>query len=126
MSASPVREINQRELLGLVLGCAARESASFCDALRVAARVRDEHDDDARALARELLTDLTIRNWIYLVRSDEDGSERALPRSRYEMELAAHANWDELRDCERARYALTATGREKLAPLLGTLPLPPA
>ena len=125
MSASPVREtrqITQRELLGLVLGCAADESASFCAALHVAAQV--EHEHDVRALARELLTDLAIRDWIYLLRADEDGSERPLPRSRYEMELAASANWDQGADCERARYALTDKGRAKLAPLLGSLRLP--
>jgi len=120
--AQETRQITQRELLGLVLGCASRESASFCAALRVAAQVEDE--DDIQALARELLTDLAIRDWIYLVRSDEDGSERALPRSRYEMELAARANWDEAGDCERARYALTEKGRAKLEPLLGSLRLP--
>ena len=122
MSTTPVREtrqITQRELLGLVLGCAARESASFCAALRVAAEVEDEQG--VRPLARELLTDLAIRDWIYLLREEEDGSELAVPRSRYEMELAAHANWDEAADCERARYALTDKGRAKLAPLLGSL-----
>lgn len=125
VSATPVREtrqITQRELLGMVLGCAAHGSASFCAALRVAARM--DEVADVRVLARELLTDLTIRDWIYLLREDEQGSERPVPRLRYEMELAAHANWDEIGGCELARYALTEKGRAKLRPLLRSLRLP--
>lgn len=123
VSAAPVRETRkttQRELLGLVLGCAGRDSASFCAALRVAARM-EEDEAAVRALARELLTDLTIRDWVYLLREDEDGSEHAVPRSRYEMELAAERNWDEADGCEQARYALTEKGQAKLGPLLGSL-----
>jgi len=125
VSATPVREtrqITQRELLGLVLGCAAQGSANFCVALRVAERMDD--DADPRALGRELLTDLTIRAWIYLLREEEDGREVPLPRSRYEMELAADGNWDEMGGYEQARYALTEKGRAKLGPLLDSLPLP--
>ena len=112
------RQITQRELLGLVLGCAAHGSASFSAALRVAAQV---DDDDPRALGRELLTDLTIRAWVYLLRQEEDGREIPLPRSRYEMELAADANWDEFGGYEQARYALTEKGRAKLGTLLESL-----
>jgi len=126
VSATPVREtrqITQRELLGLVLGCAAQRSVSFCSALRVAARM---DDDDPRALGRELLTDLAIRAWIYLVREEEDGSEIPLSRSRYEMELAADDNWDEIGGCDQVRYALTEKGRARLGPLLDSLRSPHA
>ena len=120
MTTSPSRELTQRELLGLVLEGAAEGSADFSVARRAAEAALDG-DGDPRPLARELLTDLTIRSWIYLVREEPGGELAAVPRSRYEMELAAERNWDERGAGPRTRYALTEKGRAKLVPLLGSL-----
>ena len=112
-------KVTQRELLGLILGCAAKRSASFPQALYTVSNAIDTPDPGA--LARELLTDLTIRDWIVLVRADPDGTESALPRTRYEMELGTDTNWHQFPRTAQARYVVTEKGREKIGPLLATL-----
>ena len=103
----------QRELLGVLLGCAAGASASFTEALDAAERATGHAD--ARTLTRELLSDLAIRDWIELCRCRSDGSEAPIPRLHYELELAAQRNWDERSGEARVRYALTEKGRGQLA-----------
>ena len=112
-------KLSQRELLGLVLGCAASDSATFSQALYATREARP--DSDARALARELLSDLSIRGWIELRRSGAVGGDVPVPRIHYELELAADRNWDEARGDERARYVLTEKGRAQVGPLLAGL-----
>lgn len=110
--------VTQRELLGLVLRCAARESASFAQAMRVTERASG--DPDAAPLTRELLSDLAIRDWIELRRAQADGSEKPVDRLRYELELSDQRNWDRSARA-RTRYALTVKGREQVKALFSTL-----
>jgi hypothetical protein len=104
--------ISQRELLGLVLGCAARRSATFSQA--EFALIAAGAGPDPRPLTRELLTDLAIRGWIELRHRCLGGGEDPIERRRWEFEFAAERNWDNpVEDC--ACYALTDWGRERLA-----------
>ncbi len=119
ISAKPRVVATQRELLGLILGCAVRGSASFSQALHAAAQATG--DSDARDLTRELLSDLAIRDWIALYRIRPDGTEAEVERLRYELELADRRNWDEHSDTPRARYALTEKGRGQVSAMLSTL-----
>jgi hypothetical protein len=112
-------QLRQRELLGLILACATSESASFSQALYVTREARS--DADAHALARELLSDLSIRGWIELRKSGSVGGEIEVPRIQYELELAADRNWEEANGDERARYILTEKGRDQVGPLLAGL-----
>lgn len=109
----------QRELLAMVLACAAATSASFTQARHAIARATG--DPDPRALTRELLSDLAIRNWIELCKRDRDATEQPVPRIHYELELANDVNWDEQAASGRARYVLTEKGRERVAPMLAGL-----
>ncbi len=72
----PSLPVSQRELLGLIMGCAARTSATFNQAefTLIAASA----GPDVRTLTRELLNDLAIRGWIELRRRLPTG---ASPRS---------------------------------------------
>lgn len=106
----------QRELLAMVLACAATGSASFTQARHVVARATG--DTDPRALTRELLSDLAIRNWIVLCKRGRDAAEHPVQRIHYELELANDVNWDEQAATGRARYVLTEKGRERVAPML--------
>jgi hypothetical protein len=113
-----VIDATQRELLGLLLGCAARTSASFTQALAAADRATGRKD--ARTLTRELLSDLAIRDWIELCRERPGGTEAPIPRLHYELELAAARNWDEQSGEPRVRYALTEKGRGQLGAMSST------
>lgn len=118
IEGKPAPDFTQRELLGLILGCAVSESASFSQALHaIASATRRE---DARALTRELLSDLSIRGWIELRTPGPTGSELAVPRIHYELELADDRNWQESSP-DRTRYVLTEKGSAQVAPLLAEL-----
>ncbi len=104
--------VSQRELLGLILGCAARRSATFSQA--EFALIAAGAGPDPRPLARELLTDLAIRGWIELRLRNAGGGEGEVERRRWEFEFAADRNWhDPVADC--ACYVLTERGRARLA-----------
>jgi hypothetical protein len=109
----------QRELLGLILGCAVRDNASFGQALYAVERATD--DAEPQTLTRELLSDLAIRDWIELRRETPEGGEVRVERLRYELELADPRNWDERSLEPRARYALTEKGRRQVSAMLSTL-----
>jgi hypothetical protein len=109
-TSSPV-PVGQRELLGLIMGCAGRGSATFTQA--EFAVVAAGGGPEARALTRELLTDLSIRGWIELRVRRAGGNEAEVERRRWEFEFAADRNWDEAVP-DRACYALTDTGRGRL------------
>ena len=117
MSSSAVADrtptpVSQRELLGLVMGCAARRSATFAQA-EFAVIAGGGTDERARAIARELLTDLSIRDWIEIRLRYAGGGEGALARRLWELEFSAERNWDgSALDC--ACYALTDKGRGRL------------
>lgn len=119
ISVTPRIAATQRELLGLILGCAVRGSASFSQALHATAAATG--DGDADDLTRELLSDLAIRGWIELYRVRPDGTEAQVERLRYELELADRRNWDERSETPRARYALTEKGRGQVTAMLSTL-----
>ena len=103
--------VSQRELLGLVLGCAARRSASFAQA--EFALIAAGAGPDPRPLARELLTDLAIRGWIEIRLRTADGGEQEIERRHWEFEFAEERNWEEpVTDC--ACFALTERGLERL------------
>jgi len=107
----PPVPVSQRELLGLIMGCAARESATFHQAEFAVAAAGG--GPDRRALTRELLTDLVIRGWIELRARLASGEELAAERSRWNFELASERNWDPSPSgC--ACYALTEKGRGRL------------
>jgi hypothetical protein len=107
---SPV-PVSQRELLGLIMGCAGRSSATFTQA--EFAVVAAGGGPEPRALTRELLTDLAIRGWIELRVRLAGGNEAEVERRRWEFEFAAERNWDEaVPDC--ACYVLTDAGRGRL------------
>jgi hypothetical protein len=110
--------VSQRELLALILACAADCSASFTTAL--AATERATGVERPRAMTRELLSDLAIRDWIELRLAGRTGVEAPIERLRYELELAADRNWDERAQEPRARFALTAKGRERVLELQGS------
>jgi hypothetical protein len=111
-NGQPQTAASQRELLALILGCAAEGSASFTAAL--AATERATGVERPRAMTRELLSDLAIRNWIELRLEGGTGAETPIERLRYELELAADRNWDERAAEPRAMFALTAKGRERV------------
>lgn len=103
--------VSQRELLGLLLGCAARRSATFSQAafaLRAAGC-----GPDVRPLTRELLTDLGIRGWIEMRLRLANGDEVEIERRLWEFELTAERNWVE-DYAQVSCYALTAKGRDRL------------
>lgn len=107
----PPIPVTQREMLGLIMGCAVRESATFNQAEFAVAAAGG--GPDRRKLTRELLTDLAIRGWIELRVRLADGEELRTERRRWDFELAADRNWEpDPRDC--ACYALTDKGRERL------------
>jgi hypothetical protein len=118
-SKRPQKTYTQRDLLALVLACATSSSASFTQARHAVARATGE--SAPRALTRELLSDLAIRNWIELCKPDRERVERSVPRTHYELELANDVNWEEGAAVGRARYALTEKGRERVAPMLSDL-----
>lgn len=109
----------QRELLGLILGCAVRGNASFGQALYAVGEATE--DPEPQTLTRELLSDLSIRDWIELRRETPEGGEVRVERLRYELELADSRNWDEHSPEPRARYALTEKGRRQVSAMLSTL-----
>lgn len=111
-------KLSQRELLGLILSCAVNGSASFSQALHAARGAAPE--EDARALTRELLSDLSIRGWIELRKPGPVSGEVEVPRIHYELELAADRNWDDANG-DRTRYVLTEKGRAQVGPLLAEL-----
>lgn len=119
LSSQPRIAATQRELLGLILGCAVRGSASFSQAMHAAGPATG--DRDAHDLTRELLSDLAIRDWIELRRVRPDGTEIQVERLRYELELADSRNWDEQSGTPRARYVLTEKGRGQVSAMLSTL-----
>jgi hypothetical protein len=121
-SPRPGLGVTQRELLGLVLRCATRGSSSFSQARHVAAEAIG--DSEARALTRELLSDLAIRDWIELREEQPGGAESPVARLRYELELADDRNWNEHADEPRVRYALTDKGRAQVSAMLSTLRRP--
>ena len=107
----PSLPVSQRELLGLIMTCAARTSATFNQAEFVL--IAASAGPDVRALTRELLNDLAIRGWIELRRRLAAGGEVEVERSSWAFEFASERNWDgAASDC--ARYALTNAGRERL------------
>ena len=110
---------SQRELLGLILGCAANGSASFSQALYATEGALP--DGESRTLTRELLSDLSIRGWIELRKPGPVGDALEVPRIHYELELAADRNWDEAAGSDRTRYVLTDKGRAQVGPLLAEL-----
>lgn len=112
-------QLSQRELLGLILGCAVSGSASFTQALH--ATHGPDAGPEARALTRELLSDLSIRGWIELRQPAPIEGEVPVPRIHYELELAADRNWDDSSGHERTRYVLTDKGRAQVGPLLAEL-----
>jgi hypothetical protein len=102
--------VTQRELLGLILGCAARSSATFGQA--EFAILAAGGGPDPRTLTRELLLDLAIRGWIELRVRIAGGSESAVESRNWEFELRAERNWDaQMIDC--ACYALTDKGESR-------------
>ena len=66
LASPPPLPVSQRELLGLIMGCAARSSATFNQA--EFAVTAAGAGPDTRPLTRELLIDLAIRGWIELRR----------------------------------------------------------
>ena len=107
----PPLPVSQRELLGLILGCAARDSATFNQAEFAVAAAGGGRDP--RGLTRELLTDLAIRGWVEIRVRLAAGDETRVERRRWDFELASDRNWEpEARTC--ARYALTEKGRGRL------------
>jgi hypothetical protein len=103
--------VTQRELLGLIMGCAARHSATFSQA--EFAVIAAGGGAGARVLTRELLTDLAIRRWIELRLRHHRRPETAIEQRHWELELVAERNWESpVTDC--ACYALTDKGRERL------------
>jgi hypothetical protein len=93
--------------------CAAREgSAGFHAALLV---VATHGLEQPRELARELLTDLSIRRWIEFCAYGPDGDELPLPRIRNEAQFIDPANWQPQNP--PTRYRLTEHGREQLGRL---------
>ena len=90
---------------------AARDgSTSFHAALMVIAR---RGVDEPRPLARELLTDLSIRRWIEFCATGPGGEELPIPRIRNEAQFIDPANWQPNRP--RTRYRLTERGRAQLS-----------
>jgi hypothetical protein len=115
LASPPPLPVSQRELLGLIMGCAARGSATFKQA--EFAVIAAGAGPEARPLTRELLNDLAIRGWIEL-RARRAGGEVAVERRRWEFELAADRNWaEQTPDC--ACYVLTEKGRGRLLRTVG-------
>lgn len=104
-------QVSQRELLGRILGCAARTSATFNQA--ELAVIGASGSSDPRSLTQELLLDLTIRGWIELRVRIAGGGETGVEPRNWEAELRAERNWDaRMVDC--ACFALTDRGHERL------------
>ena len=107
----PPLPVTQRDMLGLIMGCAVRESATFNQAEFAVAAAGG--GPDRRKLTRELLTDLAIRDWIELRVRRADGDELRLERRRWDLELSSERNW-EPDPGDGACYALTDKGRGRL------------
>lgn len=109
---------SQRELLGLVLQRASGAGAGFADAL---AAVAPGTAEEPRQLARELLTDLSIRGWIEFRAVGPDGTDVPIPRIRNEAQFIDPRNWEPGdTGASRTRYVLTEKGRAQLGRLLAT------
>ncbi len=116
LASPPPLPVSQRELLGLIMGCAARSSATFNQA--EFAVTAAGAGPDTRPLTRELLIDLAIRGWIELRARLADGGEIEVERRRWEFEFAADRNWgQQVPDC--ACYVLTEKGRGRLLRTVG-------
>jgi hypothetical protein len=100
----------QRELMSEILAAAGQASAGFHEALMI---VASQGVEDPRPLARELLTDLSIRRWIEFCTLGPGGEELPLPRIRSEAQFIDPANWQP--NDPPTRYRLTERGREQLA-----------
>ena len=92
-----------------ILGAARETSAGFHDALLV---VATHGIKEPRPLARELLTDLSIRRWIEFCASGPHGDELPIPRIRNEAQFLEPANWQP--NGPPTRYRLTERGRRQL------------
>jgi hypothetical protein len=103
----------QRELMSEILVAARKGAASFHEALKV---VATHGETDPRPLARELLTDLSIRRWIEFCALADDGQELPIPRIRSEAQFIEPANWQP--NDPPARYRLTERGRAELERLV--------
>lgn len=99
----------QRELMSEILAAAREASAGFHDALMV---VATHGETEPRPLARELLTDLSIRRWIELCAHGPGGEELPIPRIRSEAQFIDPANWQP--HAPPTRYRLTPRGRAEL------------
>ena len=99
----------QRELMNAILASAGDASAGFHDVLLV---VATRGFDEPRALARELLTDLSIRCWIEFCAHGPGGEELPIPRIRSEAQFIDPANWQP--NAPPTRYRLTEKGRAQL------------
>jgi hypothetical protein len=103
----------QRELMNEILAAARDASAGFHEALKV---VATQGETDPRPLARELLTDLSIRRWIEFCTHGPHGEEMPLPRIRSEAQFIEPANWQP--NAPPTRYRLTDRGRAELERLV--------
>jgi len=103
----------QRELMSSILAAASEASAGFHEALKV---VATHGEADPRPLARELLTDLSIRRWIEFCSHGPHGDEMPLPRIRSEAQFIDPANWQP--NDPPTRYRLTERGRAELERLV--------
>jgi hypothetical protein len=96
-----------------ILAAAREASVGFHEALLVVAR---HGYAEPRPLARELLTDLSIRRWIEFCATGPEGDEMPLPRIRSEAQFIEPANWQPHEP--PARYRLTERGRAELERLV--------
>jgi hypothetical protein len=103
----------QRELMSQILAAARESSAGFHAAFTVVAA---HGEDEPRRLARELLTDLSIRRWIEFCATGAHGEELPIPRIRSEAQFIDPANWQP--HGPPTRYRLTQRGRAELERLV--------
>jgi hypothetical protein len=92
-----------------ILNAAREASAGFHEALLV---VATHGYDEPRPLARELLTDLSIRRWIEFCACGPHGEEMPISRIRNEAQFIEPANWQPYNP--PTRYRLTEQGRVQL------------
>ena len=92
-----------------ILAAAREASAGFHEALSI---VATHGFEEPQPLARELLTDLSIRRWIEFCAAGPEGEELPIPRIRSEAQFIDPANWEPNRP--RTRYRLTERGRAQL------------